>query len=130
MQVKDHKELKAAIAQLEYAAANKKQLMVDQFHITYENLQPINIIKNQLRKLISSPDLQNDATGTAMGLGAGLLSKKIYEGGSSNIFKQFLGTALEFGVAKVVANNSEKIKEVASGFLDKLFQPKEKPSTD
>ncbi len=130
MQVKDHKELKAAIAQLEYAAANKKQLMVSQFHTTYENIQPINIIKNQLKKLIGTSDLQSDATSAAMGLGAGLLSKKIYEGRSPNFFKQLLGTALEFGIAKVVANNSEKIKEVASGFLDKLFQSKEKPSAD
>jgi hypothetical protein len=123
MQVKDHKELKAAIAQLEYAAANKKKLMVDQFHTTYENIQPINIIKNQLSKLMSSPGLQNDATGTAIGLGAGLLSKKIYEGDSPNIFKQFMGSAIELGVAKVVANNSDKIKEVAAAFLDKLFKP-------
>jgi hypothetical protein len=130
MQVKDHKELKAAIAQLEYAAANKKQSMVDQFHTTYENIQPINIIKRQLSKLISSPDLQNDATSAAMSLGAGLLSKKIYEGRSHNIFKQFIGTAVEFGVAKVVANNSDKIKEVAATFLDKLFKPAERPGSD
>ena len=126
MEISNQKELKTAILELEKASTIKKQVMVDQFRTTYENHQPINIIKKQLNKLFNSSALQNDATGAAMGLGAGLLSKKIYEGSSPNIFKQFLGTALEFGVAKVVANNSDKIKEVASNFLDKLFTPKEK----
>ncbi|HMG84051.1 MAG TPA: hypothetical protein VK559_13510 [Ferruginibacter sp.] len=126
MEIRDQKELKAAIAALEHAATIKKQIMTDQFHITYENLQPVNILKDQLRRLIGSTELQNDATSAAMGLGAGMLSKKFYEGSSPNIFKQFLGSALEFGVAKMVANNSDKIKEVAAGFLDKLFKTKEK----
>jgi hypothetical protein len=130
MPINNHEELKAAIIELEHSAAIKKQRMLQQFHTTYENLQPINIIKNQLKKLMDISDLQNDAASAAIGLGAGLFSKKIYEGSSPNIFKQFLGTALEFGVAKVVANNSEKIKEVVSGFLDRLFKSKEKPATD
>jgi hypothetical protein len=130
MPIKNNKELKTAIAQLENAAAIKKQIMADQFHTTYENMQPINIIKKQISKLIGASELQTDATGAAMGLGAGLLSKKIYEGSSPNIFKQFLGTFLEFGVAKLVANNSDKIKDVAANFIDKLFKSKEKPESD
>jgi len=129
MEINNHDQLKAAISQLEREAILKKELLVDQFHTTYENLQPINIIKNQLSKIIGSSTVQNDAVGTAMGVGAGLLSKKIYERGSNNIFKQLLGTALEFGVAGIVANNSEKIKEVAANLLDKLFKPKEKPNS-
>jgi hypothetical protein len=127
-EISNHEQLKAAILQLERETVLKKELLVDQFHTTYENLQPINIIKNQLSKIIGSSAIQNDAVGTAMGVGAGILSKKIYERGSNNIFKQFLGTALEFGVAGIVANNSEKIKEVAANLLDKLFNPKEKPN--
>ncbi|HTB99308.1 MAG TPA: hypothetical protein VK705_01360 [Ferruginibacter sp.] len=129
MEINNHDQLKAAISQLEREAILKKELLVDQFHTTYENLQPINIIKNQLSKIIGSSTVQNDAVGTAMGVGAGLLSKKVYERGSNNIFKQLLGTALEFGVAGIVANNSEKIKEVAANLLDKLFKPKEKPNS-
>lgn len=127
MKITDNKELKIAIAELEQVAAIKKQAMIEQFHSTAASLQPINIIKNQLNKLIGSSELQSNATGAAMGLGAGLLSKKIYEGSSPGFLKQFLGTALEFGVAKVVANNSDKIKDVAANFIDKLFKPKEKP---
>jgi hypothetical protein len=126
MAINNQTELKAAIAQLQQVTEVKKRIMIDQFHITYENLQPVNIIKKQLSKLLGSGDLRTDGTDAAMGLGAGFISKKIYEGSSPNIFKQFLGSALEFGVAKLVANNSDKIKDVAANFLDKLFKPKEK----
>ncbi|HXD91648.1 MAG TPA: hypothetical protein VNX01_00465 [Bacteroidia bacterium] len=126
MEITNHDQLKAAILQLEQDALVKKEVLTNQFHVTYENLQPINIIKGQLRKLIASPELQKDAVGTAMGLGAGILSKKIYQRGSTNIFKQFIGTALELGVARVVANNSEKIKEAGANLIDRLFKPKEK----
>jgi hypothetical protein len=126
MAINNQTELKAAIVQLQQITEIKKRIMVDQFHITYENLQPVNIIKKQLNKLLGSGDRKTDSTDAAMGLGAGFISKKIYEGSSPNIFKQFLGSALEFGVAKIVANNSDKIKDVAASFLDKLFKPKEK----
>jgi hypothetical protein len=127
MSINNQTELKAAIARLQQVTEVKKQIMVDQFHITYENLQPVNIIRRQLNKFFNAPsDIKDETTSAALGLGAGFFSKKIYEGSSPNIFKQFLGSALEFGVAKLVANNSDKIKEVAAGFLDKLFKPKEK----
>ena len=126
MEITNHKQLKAAIIQLEQDVLVKKELLTNQFHITYENLQPINIIKGQLHKLIGSSELQKDAVGTAMGLSAGVLSKKIYQGGSNNIFKQLIGTALEFGVARVVANNSEKIKEAGANLINKLFNTKKK----
>jgi hypothetical protein len=125
MEITNHKQLQAAIAALKQTTEIKKQVMVDQFRLTYENHQPANFIKNQFKKLLSF-ETPTDPTGTAMGFGAGLLSKKIYEGSAPNIVQQFLGSALEFGVAKVVANNSDKIKEVASNFIDKLFTPKSK----
>ena len=126
MEITNHDQLKTAILQLEQEVLVKKELLINQFHITYENLQPVNIIKDQLHKLIGSRELQKDAVGTAMGLGAGIISKKIYQRGSDNIFKQLIGTVLEFGIAKVVANNSEKIKEVGANLIDRLFKPKEK----
>jgi hypothetical protein len=126
MEISNHNQLKTAILQLEQDVLEKKELLTNQFHITYENLQPINIIKGQLRKLMASPELPKDAVGATMGLGAGVLSKKIYQKGSDNIFKQFVGTALELGVARFVANNSEKLKEVGATLIDRLFNSKEK----
>jgi hypothetical protein len=129
MEINNRDQLKATIAQLELQAIEQKESLATQFHITYENLQPINIIKNQLSKLTDTSSLSNDPIGRAMGLGAGLLSKKLYERGSGNIFKQILGSALEFGIARIVANNSEKIKELASNVLNKLFHPKDQPDS-
>jgi hypothetical protein len=124
MEINNRDQLKVAIAQLEQRAIIQKQSLTVQFHTTYENLQPINIIKNQLSKLTDTSGIQNDPISAVMGLSAGLLSKKLYERGSGNIFKQIIGSAVEFGVARIVANNSEKIKEIAASFLDKLFKPK------
>ncbi|HTB53491.1 MAG TPA: hypothetical protein VK718_12030 [Ferruginibacter sp.] len=126
MPIKNNRELKAAILQLELEAEIKRQAMIGQFHNTCENLQPANIIKKQLSKLTDLSAIQPDAVTAAMSFGAGLLSKKIYERGSNNIFRQLLGTTLEFGVAKIVANNSDKIKSTIAVFLDQLFKAREK----
>ncbi|HMI79898.1 MAG TPA: hypothetical protein VK484_13960, partial [Ferruginibacter sp.] len=84
-------QLKQAIAILKIEEEEKKAALVDQFHYTYESLKPINLIKNAYRKVAGTPDIANKLIGTSMGLGAGILSKRILLGKSTNIFKRILG---------------------------------------
>jgi len=118
MDIKTAADLKAAIALLEVDVSVKKTIMTEQFHATRESLKPSNIIKNTLGKvkdafqdMVESGDLVEKIVGTSIGFGAGVLSKKILIGKSTNIFKRILGTAIELGVANVVSKNADTIKE-------------------
>ena len=118
MDIKTAADLKAAIALLEVDVSVKKTIMTEQFHATRESLNPSNIIKNTLGKvkdafqdMVESGDLVEKIVGTSIGFGAGVLTKKIVIGKSTNIFKRILGTAIELGVANVVSKNADTIKE-------------------
>jgi len=103
-------ELKNAIQLLEVERGINEQLLKEQFHITYESLRPVNLLKGTLKDIASSPYLIDNILGAAMGLASGYLSKKIFIGASGNKFRKFLGSILQFGVTNVVAQHPDAIK--------------------
>jgi len=118
-------ELKNAIRLLEVEQTIKGQLLKEQFHITYESLKPINILKNTLNDVASSPYLIDNILGTAMGMASGYLSKKIFVGTSGNIFRKLVGSVLQFGVTNIVAKNPEAIKSFSRFIFKNIFHKKE-----
>lgn len=124
MEITNSSELKAAIKLLEQQKSEQKERLVQQFHITYESLKPINILKNSLNKIIKSPAVSDNIIDTSLSLGAGLLSKKILIGKSAGIVKKLVGLALEFGVAGLVSKNSDAIKSGGLNLLGKIFKSK------
>lgn len=117
-------ELKSAIELLEVEHALKGQLLKEQVYLTYESLKPINILKRTLNELTSSPYLIDNIPGTIMGLVSGYLSKKLFTGGSGNIFRKLLGSMLQFGVTNVVAKNSDVIKSTGLAIFQHFLQKK------
>ena len=116
MQINNSNSLKAAILQLEQKQFIQKEALVQQFNETYESFKPVNLIKNEFKKItgaISGPsETKNTILKTALGLGVGFLTKKLFFiGGSGGIVKRLFGTAVEMGVAKLVAGNADKIVE-------------------
>ena len=112
--------LKNAIQLLEIEQAIKKQLLNEQFHITYESLKPINILKSTLKDVISSENI----LGTTVGLASGYLSKKIVVGASGNIFRKLIGSVLQFGVSSVIANHPDAIKSFGNFILQYIPRKK------
>jgi hypothetical protein len=116
MQINNNTSLKAAILQLEQKQFIQKEALVQQFHETYESFKPVNLIKNEFKKItgaITGPsETKNTLLKTALGLGVGFLTKKLFFiGGSGGILKRLFGTAVELGVAKLVAGNADTIVE-------------------
>jgi hypothetical protein len=118
-------ELKDAIQLLEVEREVKRQLLIQQFHITYESLKPINILKSTVKDIFSSPSLGEDILGTTIGLASGYLTKKIAVGFSGNIFRKFLGSVLQFGVTNVVAQHPDAVKSFGKFILQHLAHKKE-----
>lgn len=98
------------------------RLLTVQFHISYESLKPINIIKSTFRDVTSSPDLKNNLINTAIGIGTGTLSKKLLIGRSLNPFKRLFGNMIQFAIANVVSKHGNGIKSKAMHLLSGLAE--------
>lgn len=88
------------------------------FRDVVESIKPINIIKNTFNDVVESVELKDNIVNTAVGVSAGYLSKKLVEGGSKNIFKRLLGTAVMFGITSFVSKNPDTIKTWGNSLLD------------
>ncbi len=121
-------ELKNAIQELEYQQVNEWPALKEQFLETYENIKPINLIKNALSDLTTGPDLKGDLLNTTLSLAAGFISKKIAVGSTHNPLKQLLGTLLQMGVTSIVSKNAEGIKSTTMTIINNIFSKKETPS--
>ena len=117
--------LKNAILLLEAEQTVKGIVLKEQFKLTYESLKPINILKNTLKEVSSSPLLIDNILGSVVGLATGYLSKKIVVGASGNIFRNILGSILQFGVTNVVSRHPEGIKSIGQSIFQLLFRKKE-----
>ncbi len=122
MKINNTVQLREAIALLKAEAEEKRLIMIDQFHDTYDSLKPINLIKTAFHKVADLPDLASQVIGTSIGVGAGILSKKILIGKSTNIFKKLFGVILEFAIAGAVAKNSNGIKRQGAELFKKLVK--------
>ena len=113
-------ELRLEIEQLQIAGFRKKEALKDEFAGVMEGLKPVNLIKHTIHSAFSGD--KRDLLKGAVSLGSGILSKRLFVGGSGGILKRIVGTALQFGVSGIIAKNAEVIKEKGSAFLGKLFQ--------
>ena len=120
MKITNARQLKEAIILLEAHEKFQKEVVIEQFHDIYNGLKPANIIRNAFHKMTDSPGIANRIIGTTVGIGAGLLSKKILIGKSTNIFKRVFGTLLELVVANAVAKNADGIKQKGADLIKKL----------
>ncbi len=123
-------ELKYAIQLLEVDQANKEQLLREQFCYTYESLKPINIIKNTIKDISSSPYLIENMVGSAIGLGTGFLSKKLIVGASGNIVRRIIGGIVEFGVTNLVSHQTSNLKSTGLSILQHIFKKKKHPEVN
>ncbi|HZK60823.1 MAG TPA: hypothetical protein VFC41_02020, partial [Anaerovoracaceae bacterium] len=84
--------------------------------------------ENTLREISSSPYLIDNIIGTATGLATGYLSKKVFIGASGNIIRKLIGSVLQFGVTKAVAQHPDTVKSLGQLIFQHIFSKKEKNS--
>src|SRR5947208_403915 len=103
--IHNSEDLKNAIIELERKRNVEEAAIKYEFRQTCETLKPANILK------------------IAIGLGAGYLSKKAMVGRSAGLLKRTLGTALQFGVASLVAKreSAESESPKKGGLLKRIF---------
>jgi len=114
--------LAVSIHSLRIKQSRELIVLRDQFHLTYESLKPINLIKHTFKEAASSSEIREGMVNNVIGLTTGYFTKAILIGSSANPIKKILGTLLQFTVATLVAQNSDSIKSIGKVVLDKLFK--------
>ncbi len=114
--------LSESINRLQIQRSHELILLRNQFHLTYESLKPINLIKHTFKEVASSTEIKDGMLNNVIGLTTGYFTKAILIGSSANPIKKILGTLLQFTVATLVAQNSDSIKSIGKVVLDKLFK--------
>ena len=120
--------LNEKIISLENRKAHELKLLKEHFYFVHEELKPVNLIKNTLHEVFSSPELKHNVMGNAIGLATGYLSKKILFGASNNPLKRILGSAMQFVIANTVSKHSDKIKDVGQNLLIRILKHIKQPS--
>ena len=126
MEINNSADLRAAILELEDRKQREKQQLVENFHELTESLKPMNLIKSTFNKVKETPGDTGNILKATIGLGVGLLSKRLLIGKSAGLLKKILGSAVEMGVAGLVANKSDAIKSSGNRFLQNIFRSKNK----
>lgn len=122
--IKTTADLKEAILKLEVKQQIELEEMKEKIHLTLESLKPVNLVKNTLKELTSSPYLVENLLTTSMALASGYFAKKATVGSSESPFRKIMGTLLQFGVTNIVAKHAEEIKLVGQ-YIIQQFSKKE-----
>jgi hypothetical protein len=107
--------LSESIDRLQIKRSHELALLKDQFHLTYESLKPLNLIKHTFKEVSSSIEIKEGILNNVIGLTTGYITKAILMGSSVNPVKKILGAILQFAVATLVARNSDSIKSIGNG---------------
>ena len=102
MEINNAVQLKEAIALLEKNVDFKKQILLEQFHDTYEGLKPVNLAKNAVKKFAAKPGFINKLVAIAVGKGAGAAGSKLLPGKNTNIFKKFFKSAIQLTLSGAI----------------------------
>lgn len=116
--------LKKAIQLLEAKKVASGNLLKEQFADTYESFKPASLIRNTLDDISSSPNLIENILGTALGLGAGYLSRSILPGVTAMKFGKLISPVLQLGVTSFVAKQSGNIRSAGEVMLLRIFRNK------
>jgi|GEM_PF-222263 hypothetical protein len=114
-------ELDQAIEDLKKKSARQKIEMQEAFHEVTQSLKPANLVKNGMRSVLGGEG-KTDILNALIGIGSGMLGRKLLIGRSSGIVKKTLGKVVQWGMAGIISRNAEKIKEKAGEIIDKVFK--------
>lgn len=110
--------LSEAILELEARKAEEGRMLKEQVNHAYENIKPINLIKNTFREALDSQDLRADVINLSLGLIAGYVSKKVFSGLEDSPVKKLLGTSLQLGITLFIIKNPETVQAIGNGIAN------------
>ena|SRR5665648_206788 len=117
-------EIKEAIRLLEERQAAEGQVLKEHFFVVVDSVKPLNLIKNTLHDVTTSPDLLSNMLSTTIGLAAGYLTNRTLVRSTGGVLKKLLGTVIQFGVTTAFIKNPETVKSLGHNFIQRLLSKK------
>ncbi|MGN6645618.1 MAG: hypothetical protein ACTHJT_03725 [Cytophaga sp.] len=117
----EYENLKEAIALLKKKKRIERNLLNEYIHDVQESLKPINLIKG-----LFNQSHNESLIDMLIGMGTGYLSKKVFVGGSHNIFKKGFGVLVQMGVEKFTSGHTDSIKDFGTKIFKTIFNKKPK----
>lgn len=117
--------LREAIKALEIKQAEEGQKVKEQLLVTYENLKPINILRNIVNDFYSTDKYKQDFVEIVAGMTTGFITKKIVVGRSKNPMLKLVGLAIQFGITTLVTRKYNALKESVIQFISRFLESKE-----
>lgn len=99
-------QLASKIALLRSKQASDFLHLKDQYHITIDSFKPINLIKDSIGDVITSPNLKANLISGTVGFGINLLTKSFLNQQSHNN-KTVLGKVLKFIVSRFIGRKDK-----------------------
>lgn len=87
-------ELKDAIQILEDRKNAEKELLKTEFEFVKEKMKPSNVVKSTFNHVFTGPNLIRTAMIGTVGLTAGYISKKYFQGLTGRLLRRVLGRVL------------------------------------
>ena len=112
----DH-TLREMIADVESKRAEERRLLKEQLIEMYENLKPVNVLKNTLQDVVASQELKEKIAIVSVALLAGYLSRIIFQSTSKSPFKRLVGLLIQFAVTKAIADKPEFVRKIGQEAL-------------
>jgi hypothetical protein len=123
-----YSDLKAAIKTLEAEQAVKGQVLKDQFEVSIESFNPLNMIKNSISSVTGSSEIRTDLISLLIPLVTGFIGKKAFSRSSRSSVLTKAGIVVLDGLNWYITHNPEVVSAI-SHFFANLFQKKKKPAT-
>ncbi len=99
MKIIDEKiALKETIITLQKQQADDFFVLKQQYYNTIESFKPVNLIKNSIQEVFTSPNLKANLMQGAIALGTNYISNKVFFGASNHPIKRVLGSVYKFVV--------------------------------
>jgi hypothetical protein len=103
--ITNSEELAEAIAVLELKATAQKREVEECYNVVAEEFKPLNLVKNGFRSVFSGEN-KGDLINALIGLGSGLLSRKLILGRSNGFIGKTVGKAIQWGLAGILSQNA------------------------
>lgn len=122
--IKNKQSLDNAIRQLESRRVMQADGIREHWEQTREELNPINIFKDEMRDTLSSGDFTGEVFKGVFSLVSGFITKKLIVGHSESSFKKIIGTIAQTGATGMIYKNTDEMTtkgaSMLSSFLKKL----------
>ena len=116
--IKSSDELRAAIVFLENEREVEGKLIRYEFLEAYESIKPINLIKSVVRDVTHSDEIKGNIMNSGIGLVMGTVVRTIIVAGSKHPLRKLVGSALMFGVTKLISKNPELVQTASQMVLN------------